>query len=132
MKVGLQNPYVRLTNASVTPNKWATFDVECADIRKLPSTPVLKKTSVTLTDTPDGAGRTLAITLPNRNPQQWSEALQAYFGRELKISLELPGEVIHSNAVSTTGRTVSWTWPVGEVIARSRTDLTATFMVPPG
>jgi hypothetical protein len=74
----------------------------------------------------------MAVTLSNPVPEQWSDAVQAYFGRELRVSIDLPGEVVRSNATSSAGRTVSWTWSLAELPARPSVDLTATFKLPPG
>src|SRR6266850_1407597 len=61
-KARLQSADVRLADASMTPDKWATFDLELADVRKLSTAPAFAGTTVALTDEADGA-RTLAVTV---------------------------------------------------------------------
>jgi hypothetical protein len=129
LKAGLQNADVILKSASMTPKKWATFELECADVRKLSTAPSLNYTSVALTDGDEGT-RTLAVSISNSQPQEWPDVAQAYFGREFRLSIDLPGDVMSSNGTSTSGRTVSWTRPLGEVVSQPRTDLTATFKMP--
>lgn len=129
MKAALQSPDVVLRTASITPEKWATFDVECADVRKLPTAPALANTAVELTDGGDGT-ETLTVTLTNPAPQRLSDAFQTYIGRQFKVSLDLPGDVVSSNATLAGGRTVTWRWTTDELLPRARTELTLTYQRP--
>jgi hypothetical protein len=128
MKARLQSESVVLKGAWITPKKWATFQLECDDVQKLSTAPALAYASIALRDA-DGGTRTLAITLSN--PVRAPDALQNYLGREAKLSIDLPGEVVSSNATSSGGRTVSWRWSTDELLPRERTDMHATFKVPP-
>jgi hypothetical protein len=128
LKASLQSPDVILKNASLDAKKWATFDLEVRDARRLWTAPALARTSLAFSD--DDGARTLAITMSNPVPERWSPAMRRYSGDELKITLDLPGEVITSNATSTSGRTASWRWSLEESSARPTTDLTATFKLP--
>ena len=130
IKTGLQSPDVTLRSASMTPRKVATFEVECTDVRKLPTAPSLSRSTVAL-DAGDAGARTLAVTIANPVTEPWSPTAQAYFGRELRISIELPGDVLASNATSTAGRTVSWIWPLAELSAKPHLDLNTRFRIPP-
>ena len=129
LKTALQSPDVTVKNASLTPKKWATYELEFRDIRRLWTAPALARVSAAVSDH-DGE-RTMAVTMSNPVPEQMSDAFQRYAGNDLKISIELPGDVLDSNATSTSGRTVAWTWSYAEASARPTTDLTATFRVPP-
>jgi hypothetical protein len=113
-KKALQSPDVVLKSASMTPDKWATFEFECADVRKISSTVALGNTTVAITDRGDGE-RTLTATLPNATPDHMSEAYANYLGRDFDLALQLPGPVTHSNAAATAGRMVSWKWPIAEL-----------------
>ena len=128
LKTSLQGSDVVLKNASLSPKKWATFELEVRDVRRLWTAPALSRTSVAFAD--DEGARTLAVTMSNPAPERWSDALRRYSGDEAKITLDLPGEVIRSNATSTSGRTASWTWSLGDTSARPTTDLTVTFKLP--
>jgi hypothetical protein len=128
VKTRLQSPDVVLRGASMTPKKWATFDLETRDVRKLASAPALAHSIVTLEDAEPGTRR---ITIVLSSPIRPSEAYHNYIGREAKLSIELPGEVVSSNATTTAARTVSWRWPTEELLPRERTELTATFKAPP-
>jgi hypothetical protein len=128
LKASLQSPDVVLKNASLDPKKWATFDLEVRDVRRLWTAPALARTSVAISD--DDGARTFAVTMSNPVPERWSEAMRRYSGDELKITLDLPGDVITSNATATSGRTVIWRWSLEESSARPTTDLTMTYKLP--
>ena len=113
-KAALQSPDVVLKSASMTPDQWATFEFECADVRKISSTVALGSTTVAITDRDDGE-RTLTATLANATPDHMSEAYATYLGRDFALALQLPGPVTHSNATATAGSTVSWKWPIAEL-----------------
>jgi hypothetical protein len=127
-KERLQSADVVLRGASMTPKKWATFDIETTDVHKLSTAPALTYLRVLLDDG-DVGERRLVITLAS--PVRASKAYHDYIGREAKLSLDLPGDVVSSNATSSSGRTVSWRWATEELFARERTELTATYKVPP-
>jgi hypothetical protein len=120
-----QSPDVTLVAASMTPDKWATYEVQTADVRTLPSVPSLARTTVALADEPDGT-RTLTVTmaaLPKTLPEQYF----TYLGRERRFSLELPGYVVRSNATTTAGRTVTWTRPLDDLVEDASVQFTVTY-----
>jgi hypothetical protein len=109
----------------MTPDKWATYEVQAADVRRLPSAPSLAKTTVTLVDEPDGS-RTLTVTmaaLPKTLPAQYF----AYLGHEMRVTFELPGEVVRSNATTTAGRTVTWTRPLDDLVQDASVQFSVTY-----
>lgn len=124
-KARLQSRDVSLIGASMTPDKWATYEVKTADIRTLPSVPSLAATSVSLADEPDGT-RTLVVTvasLPKTLPAQYF----TYLGREFRLTLELPGDAVRSNATTTAGRTVTWTRPLGDLTQDASVQFSVTY-----
>jgi hypothetical protein len=127
-KPRLQSPDVSLVGASTTPDKWATYEMTTPDVRKLSTAPALAGTTVSLTDEPDGL-RTLAVTmepLSKALPEQYL----IYLGREFRLRLTLPGDVVRSNATTATGRTASWTLPLDRLVGEERQTFTATFRAP--
>jgi hypothetical protein len=126
MKAALQSPDVVLKSASMTPQKFATFELECAHVEKLSTAPSISHAAIALSDV-GGGSRTLAVSIFNPAPEPWSERLQRYLGNELKIAITLPGDVSASNAMATNGRTVSWSWPFSEASTLPRADLWATY-----
>jgi hypothetical protein len=109
-KPRLQSADVRLADASMTPDKWATFDLELADVRKLSTAPAFTGVTVTLTDEADGA-RTLAVTVASDGAELPAPYVK-YLGNELRLAIELPGDIVRSNATAVAGRTASWVVPL--------------------
>lgn len=128
-KVRLQSPDVKLTDASMTPDKWATFDVETTDVRKLPTASAFAPMKFALTDEADGA-RTFTLTIDG-NAAELPPPYVKYLGNDLRVALELPGDVVRSNATTVAGRTVSWVVPLAGK-HESPTVFTVTFAPPAG
>lgn len=125
-KQALQSADVTLKNAVLAPDKWATFDVEFADVRKLSTAPLLANIHVEVKD--DGQGlRTVAVRLDNKVAQEMPELFQSYLGRDFKLSVQMPGAVIASNATSITGPTASWAMPLAQLSMRPTLDFTASY-----
>jgi hypothetical protein len=124
-KAALQSADVTVKSASMTPDKWATFELECSDLTKLSTMPAFAHAIVAVTD--EGGVRTIKVTVPNAAPDRLSDAYANYAGRESDLSVELPGEVTRSNGVSTSGRTVSWKWPTAELTHRRQMTITASY-----
>jgi hypothetical protein len=109
-KPRFQSPDVHLVSASMTPDKWATYDLELADVRKLSTAEAFASTTVELTDEADGS-RTLTMTIVS-NGAELPAPYVKYLGNEFRLAIELPGDVVHSNATSVAGRTASWMVPL--------------------
>jgi hypothetical protein len=110
-RASLQSADVTVTSARMTPEKWATFELTVADVRKLSSAPAFAHTGVTLTDDAGGE-RTLAITVEENPAMRLPEPYVAYLGGEFRLVLTLPGEVVRSNATTVEGRTATWVHPI--------------------
>jgi hypothetical protein len=124
-KPRLQSDDVRLVGASMTPDKWATYELEMADVRRLPTAPAFARTTVTLRDEADGA-RTLVVEVPPDHAELPAPYV-AYLGGELRVSLELPGDVVRSNARAVAGRTASWVLPLAGPKRAAASSFTVTF-----
>ncbi len=129
VRAGVQSPDVTLRSAAMTPAKWATFEVECSDIRKLSTAPVFATTAIAFTDDPDGT-RTVTATLGNAVSEPMSPAFVRYEGSDVDISIQLPGDVTRSTAASTAGRTVNWRIPIADASSHPETVLSASFRQP--
>ena len=125
MKASLASADVTVKKASMTPKKFATFEVESSDVRKLPTARAFSTTTIALSDGDDGT-RTLHVTIGGSTRRRWPDTWQRYFG-DVTISIDVPGDVVRSNATSTNGRTVTWTWPLADVGSRPVTELDVTF-----
>jgi hypothetical protein len=125
MKASLQSADVTLKDASMTPKKLATFEVESRDVRKLRTAQAFATTRIALSDG-DAGTRTLHVTIAGTDRRRWPDTWRRYFG-DVTISIDVPGDVVRSNATSTSGRTVSWTWPLSQFGSGRMTELDVTF-----
>ena len=125
MKTVLASPDVTMTDASMTPDKHATFAVAVKDVRALASAPAFANMRVALVDEVDGL-RTLSVALKNISatlPAPYFE----YIGRDLRITLTLPGEIVRSNATSVNGSKATWVWPMAEIGPQAPPTISVTF-----
>ncbi len=130
-KMRMKSPHVTLTSATVDADKWATFKMEFADVTKLSTIEQFRNTVFSLVDD-EAATKTLEVHFVNEKPSTLPQEMVAYFGKEVDISLNLPGEVVKSNAVVTRGKTVTWTYPLNDFMNMPEVHLSATFRVPAG
>ena len=125
MKDRLASPQVTVTQASMTPDKQATFGVSFRDARALSTAPAFEATQVALADEADGL-RTLTVTMP-RQPGTLPAPYIKYLGDELRVTLTMPGDVVRSNATSVNGRSATWVRAMGELQQQPTTTFSVTF-----
>jgi hypothetical protein len=111
-RASLQSADVTVTDASMTPEKRATFDLAVADVRKLSTAAAFARTAVTLADSPGGGERTLTITVEGNPTARLPPPYVTYLGGEFRLALTLPGDVVRSDATRVEGRTVTWVHPI--------------------
>jgi hypothetical protein len=125
MKARLASPEVTLTEASMTPDKRATFALAFRDVRALETVPAFATTRIALADEADGS-RTLTVTLTGQ-PATLPPPYVDYLGRELRVTFTVPGDVVRSNATTVTGRSVTWVRPIVDVQHDAGTTFSVTF-----
>jgi len=125
MKGRLASPEVTVTQASMTPDKQATFGVSFRDARALSTAPAFETTQVALADEADGL-RTLTVTMP-RQPATVPPPYVKYLGGELRVTLTMPGDIVRSNAGSVNGRSATWVRAIGELQQEPATTFSVTF-----
>jgi hypothetical protein len=125
MKARLASPDVTLTQASMTPDKQATFGLTFRDVRALSTVPAFTATHVTLADEADGL-RTLTVTLPEQ-PGTLPAPYIAYLGGELRVTFTMPGDIVRSNATSVDGRSATWVRKIDELQRQPASTFSVTF-----
>ena len=125
MKERLASPEVTVTQASMTPDKHATFGISFRDVRALPTATAFSTMQVAMADEPDGL-RTLTVTVP-RQPGTLPPPYIKYVGGELRVNLVMPGDIVRSNATSTNARTATWVRAIGDLEHQPTTTLSVTF-----
>jgi hypothetical protein len=125
MKARLAAPDVTVTEASMTPDKRATFGLAFRDVRALSAVPAFALTRIALAEEADGL-RTLTITLPGQTMNLPAPYIE-YLGRELRVTLTVPGDVVRSNATTTAARSVTWVRPLVELHNETGTTFSVTY-----
>jgi len=122
----MQSAQVKLTDAKVDPDKWATFNLKFDDVTKLSSIEFFNHTVFTLSND-EGGTKTLSAKFTNPNPTRLPDEMIKYFGGEASITIHLPGTVVKSNAMKTEGNTVKWTYPFGDFTSAPEISVTVTY-----
>ena len=125
MKGRLASPDIPLTDASMTPDKQATFALAFRNVRALSTAPAFAGVQVALADDADGL-RTLVVTVP-KQPGTLPAPYIEYLGGELRVTLTMPGEIVRSNATSVNGRSATWTRKIDELQSQAATTYSVTF-----
>jgi hypothetical protein len=120
-------PHVTVEKAEVAGTK-ATLQLKFDDVRKLDTSPLFKDLHVTL-DEKDGR-RTLVAKVTNAKPITLPDNALATVGREVKITLALPGEVVESNGRTTVAKTVAWEMPTNDFIGVREREFRVTYKQP--
>lgn len=128
-KKRMQSANVTLTKAILDADKWATFDLKFTDVTKLPTVPLFEHTKVSLGDD-EGGTKTLLIKYVNPSHTELPKELVDYFGGTVTIKIQVPAEVVKSNATKTEGRTAIWTYTMNEFGDQPEVNLTVTFKRP--
>ena len=121
----LASPDITLTQASMAPDKQATFGLAFREARALSTAPAFAAMQVALADEAGGL-RTLTVTLP-KQPGTLPAPYVAYLGGELRVTLTMPGEVVRSNATQVNGRSATWVRKMDELQQQSATTFSVTF-----
>jgi hypothetical protein len=104
----------------------ATMKLEVADVRKLSTSALFRNATVTLEEK-DGVSALVAKVKPDevwRNiPDKGFEIL----GKEVRISLELPGPVTDTNANEKSANRVTWKIPSTQFFRTSQTELKVSY-----
>jgi hypothetical protein len=125
-KKRFESTHVKLTSASVDKDKWGTFEIKFDDVTKLPTAPFFASATISLTDGEAGT-KLLSIKQVNKNPSKLSDEMVAYFGKDVTVSVNLPGEVVKSNATTTKDKTVAWKYPMNDFVSAPEVSMNATF-----
>lgn len=124
-----ESAYVKVTSTTVDKDKWATYELKFDDITKLNTVAHFQNITVTLTDA-EGGARALSIKNVNKNPNKMPEEMIAYFGKEVRFSVTVPGDVVSTNATTTTGKTVAWIYALNDFTNAPELTLNVTFKAP--
>ena len=118
-----------VTSAKIDKEKRATFDLKFENITKISTAEFFKNTTITLTDGKDNT-KVLAAKIVNKKPVRLPDKMLKYLGKDAKISVTLPGEIVQSNASATKDKTATWNLPINDIFGKPEISLSATFKRP--
>lgn len=121
-----ESAHVKVTSATVDKDKWVTYQLKFDDITKLNSAPHFQNMTVTLADA-DGGAKALAIKNVNKNPNKMPEEMVAYFGKDVKLTITVPGEIVTTNATSKADKTATWAYALNDFTNAPELNLSVTF-----
>jgi hypothetical protein len=100
-----------------------------ADVRKLDTSRTFKNFHASFDDHVKGQ-RTLIATVDNPLPVTFPEAALDKVGREVKLTLQLPDEVLESTGKKTAPNTVVWEMPTNDLVSVRQRELRVTYRRP--
>jgi len=125
-KEDLAGPHVTVKSAD-----WAdghgTFDLAVDDVQKLSTSKAFSHTTVALQDGKAPETKELTVTMRQDKPMKLEPEIVEKLGKEIHVSIELPGEIVSSNATSTKGPVASWTIATEDFASKPETVLKAVY-----
>src|SRR5215475_6926262 len=125
----MQSPSVKLVNAELTgagENTQGVFKLSFADVTKLSTVPSISNVKVTRLDGEKKGTKKVTASIGNARSLNIPDNMLDRFGREVKIVVTFPGEVLESNGKSS-GNTVTWSWGLNQFFDTRNVELTATY-----
>lgn len=122
----MESPHVKLTEASVDEAKWATFHLQFDDVTKLPTAEFFARSSFSRIDEAEGT-TTLTVKFANQDSTKLLDELIEYFGSDVSLSVQVPGEIVKSNAAETAGTTAKWSFPLRDFTEKPEITMQVTY-----
>jgi hypothetical protein len=125
----MESPSVKVLSAAMDGDNNVKFALKVNDITKLSTAQFFQEATITLTDG-EGGTKVLAAKIKRKSPMKLPDEALAYFGKEVKIAVTLPGNVVKSNATKTDGKTATWTYEMNAFMNTKETALDVTYKKP--
>jgi preprotein translocase subunit SecF len=124
----LSSADVQVVSKEKDKDDWATVKIKMKDVTKLSTAPFFANTAVTLADGEAAGTKLLKAVVTNKKPtDKLPENTVDFFGKEITVVATLPGEIVTSNATSTSGQTATWTWDLPKFFAAKQHTMEATY-----
>jgi len=128
-KQDLAGPHVTVKSAEWAKGR-GTFDLAVDDVQKISTSKAFSHTKVALKDGKTPETKELVVTLRQDNPTKLPPDVIEKLGKEMHLSIELPGEIVSSNATSTKGAVATWTISTEDFAAKPETVLNVVYKTP--
>jgi len=127
----IESKDVKLVSKSLDKDGWMDATVKTDDVTKLSTVAFFKAWKITLVDGKDKGTKTLKSTYVNKAPNvKAPQSAIDYYGGEIKIVLNLPGDIVKTNASDSKGKTASWTFKTDEFFKQKEAVLEVTYKLP--
>lgn len=129
LKNKMQNRTVKVLSAEFRgddDNGEALLKLQFEDITKLSTTEFFRNVSIKRSDGVEGS-QVLTAIVRNTKPSDLSDAQIERLGKEVKVVVTFPGDVIESNGTTSPPNTVTWTWGIKEFFRLSEAMMTAAY-----
>lgn len=129
LRYKMQNRTVKVLSAEFSgedDNGQALFKLQFDDITKLSTTEFFRNVSIKRSAGVEGS-QVLTAIVRNTKPGDLSDAQIERLGKEVKVIVTFPGDVIESNGTTSPSNTVTWTWPMKEFFKQSEAMMTAAY-----
>src|SRR5262245_42772003 len=125
-KQDLEGPHVTVKNATWADGR-GTFDLAVDDVQKISTSKAFSHTTVALKDGKTPETKELVVTMRQDKPMKLPPDAIDKLGKEMHLSIELPGEIVSSNATSTKGAVATWTLSTEDFAAKPETVLNVVY-----
>src|SRR5215472_1831479 len=134
VKSQMENRMVKVTSAEFVsdgePSR-GVFKLQFADVTKLSTTSFFKSVSISRSEGVNGA-KVLTAVVKNEKATEVPDSVVQRLGKEVKVVVTFPGDVIESNGTVSGGNTVTWTWGMKDFYKLPEVMMTAAYRPPPG
>lgn len=127
----LESKDVQLVSKSLDKDGWLDATVKTADVAKLSTATYFRPWKIALVDGKDKGTKSLKATYQNKAPNvKIPQSGIDYYGDEITIVLNLPGEIVKSNAKDSKGTAATWTYKTVDFFKSKETTLEVTYKLP--
>ena len=115
-----------ITSATMDDQKNAVVELKYKDFTKLNTLPQFKEINFSLTSDAKAKTKTASATTKHDKPITFNDEQLAYFGKELSVSITVPGEVVKTNG-QAKDKTVTWKMPLNTYLSAPETLFSVTY-----
>ena len=126
IKAKFEGPGVEVTKAKMDDKQNVTIELTYTDFRSLGALKQFENTTFTLTEDLKAKTRTAGAVVKYAKPMTLPDDQVTYFGKDVTISLTLPGEVVKTDG-KAKGKTVKWEMPLNKLIGSPETSFSVTY-----
>jgi hypothetical protein len=122
---------VKVTSAELVTKEGRSegvFKLQFSDVTKLSTVEQFRGIQITRVEGPKGM--VLSAKIRHDKPLNLPDAVVDRFGKEVRVIVNLPGDVVESNGKVSGGKTVTWSWGIREFFDAPEVVMTATYKQP--